>query len=99
MTEIRTRSILGYADRLSAAPGERIAFKASCRGHTHYHAEIVRLASGDLSPAGPGFREELVPTGVAGNYPAGCRRSPPAPTPWCPTGLRCAACPISPSSP
>jgi N,N-dimethylformamidase len=69
MTDIRTRSILGYADRFSVAPGERIAFKASCRGHAHYHADIVRLVSGDLSPAGPGFREELVPTGIAGNYP------------------------------
>jgi N,N-dimethylformamidase len=56
MTEIRTRSILGYADRFSVAPGERIAFKASCRGHAHYYADIVRLVSGDLSPAGPGFR-------------------------------------------
>ncbi len=69
MTDIRTRSILGYADRFSVAPGERIAFKASCRGHAHYRADIVRLVSGDLSPTGPGFREELVPTGIAGNYP------------------------------
>ena len=69
MTEIRSRSILGYADRISVAPGERIAFKASCRGHAHYHADIVRLVSGDLSPSGPGFREELVPTGIAGIYP------------------------------
>ena len=63
------RTILGYADRFSAAPGEKIAFKASCEGHAHYHLEIVRLISGDLSPAGPGFREEVVPSGIAGNYP------------------------------
>ena len=63
------RTILGYADRFSVAPGEKIAFKASCEGHAHYHLEIVRLISGDLSPAGPGFREEVVPSGIAGNYP------------------------------
>ncbi|HEX4573028.1 MAG TPA: N,N-dimethylformamidase beta subunit family domain-containing protein [Dongiaceae bacterium] len=64
-----SRTILGYADRFSVAPGEKIAFKASCEGHAHYHLEIVRLISGDLSPAGPGFREEVVPSGIAGNYP------------------------------
>jgi N,N-dimethylformamidase len=64
-----TRTILGYADRFSVAPGEKIAFKASCEGHAHYHLEIVRLISGDLSPEGPGFREEVVPSGIAGNYP------------------------------
>ena len=64
-----TRTILGYADRFSAAPGERIAFKASCLGHAHYHLEIVRLVGGGIGPAGPGFREEIVPTGIAGNYP------------------------------
>jgi N,N-dimethylformamidase len=64
-----SRTILGYADRLSVATGERIAFKVSCEGHAHYHLEIVRLISGDLNPAGAGFREEVVPTGIAGNYP------------------------------
>ena len=37
-----SRTILGYADRFSVAPGEKIAFKASCHGHAHYHLEIVR---------------------------------------------------------
>ncbi len=65
-----SRTILGYADRFSVAPGERIAFKASCEGHAHYHLEIVRLVSADPSPGGAGFREEVVPSGIAGNYPA-----------------------------
>ena len=64
-----SRTILGYADRFSVAPGEKIAFKASCHGHAHYHLEIVRLISADLNPEGPGFREEVVPRGIAGNYP------------------------------
>ena len=78
------------------APGERIAFKASCAGHAHYHADIVRLVSGDLSPAGPGFREELVPTGIAGIIPAGRRKSPPAPMPWWPIARRSTAFPTFP---
>jgi N,N-dimethylformamidase len=64
-----SRTILGYADRFSVAPGERIELKASCLGHAHYHLEIVRLVGGGVTPGGPGFREEVVPTGIAGNYP------------------------------
>src|SRR5262245_6483004 len=64
-----TRTILGYADRFSVAPGERIALKASCEGHQSFHLEIVRLISADLNPDGAGFREEVVRSGIAGNYP------------------------------
>jgi N,N-dimethylformamidase len=64
-----TRTILGYADRFSAAPGERIAFKTSCQGHAQYHLEIVRFTAGGLDTEGPGFAEQLVPSGIAGNYP------------------------------
>lgn len=67
--DLPSRSILGYADRLSLAPGEKIAFKVSCRDHAHYHLEIVRIISADLNPEGAGFREEVVPSGIAGNYP------------------------------
>jgi N,N-dimethylformamidase len=70
MTALSSRTILGYTDRLSAAPGEHIAFKVSCFGHTTYRAEIVRLASGDLSPTGPGFRETVIPSPIDGTYPA-----------------------------
>jgi N,N-dimethylformamidase len=62
--------IVGYPDRISVAPAETIGFCVSCAaGIDRYAAEIVRLYSGDPDPAGPGHREEPVPTPVAGEYP------------------------------
>ena len=59
--------IIGYADRFSAQPGETIRFMVSCELPA-YRAEIVRLIHGDSNPAGPGFKEEPVPTSVGGGY-------------------------------
>ena len=39
----------------------------SC-GHPAYRADIVRLVHGDPNPAGPGFKEEVIPTPVNGEY-------------------------------
>jgi hypothetical protein len=33
-----------------------------------YSVEIVRLIHGDDNQHGPGFKEEVVPTGIAGSY-------------------------------
>ena len=60
--------IIGYSDRLSVRPGERIRFMVSSR-HQEYRAEIVRLIHGDDNPLGPGFKEEPVATSVDGRYP------------------------------
>lgn len=51
------RELTGYADRLSAAPGDEVAFKVST-DFERYRAEIVRLIHGDEN--GPGFKEHLV---------------------------------------
>jgi N,N-dimethylformamidase len=59
--------IVGYSDRLSVAPGETISFMVSAKVAA-YEAAIVRLIHGDPNPAGPGFKEEVVPTAVAGTY-------------------------------
>ncbi len=59
--------IIGYTDRFSVAPGQTIRFMASCSSPT-YRADIVRLIHGDPRPIGPGFKEELIPTGVSGEY-------------------------------
>ena len=59
--------IVGYSDRLSVGPGERIRFMVSCERPT-YRADIVRLVHGDPNPLGPGFKEERVPTPIDGEY-------------------------------
>jgi N,N-dimethylformamidase len=61
--------ILGYADRLSVAPGEAVRFMVSCSGAERYRAEIVRIVHGDANPAGPGLRLEPVESAVDGEYP------------------------------
>ena len=60
--------LIGYSDKFSAAPGEKLAFKVST-DLARYDVAIVRLIHGDENPAGPGFKEEVVPTPVDGPYP------------------------------
>lgn len=60
--------ILGYADRLSTAPGETVQVMVSCDGVETYKAELVRVIHGDINPAGPGFREEVVPHDLGGPF-------------------------------
>src|SRR5829696_8331769 len=60
--------LVGYADRFSVKPGEEIRFMvSSARGR--YRAELVRLIHGDTNPAGPGFKERLLPSAFGGEYP------------------------------
>ena len=47
--------ILGYADRISAAPGESIKVMVSCEGLDHYDAQLIRVIQGDINPEGPGL--------------------------------------------
>lgn len=61
------REIVGYADRMSVAPGDAIRFMVSSR-HPQYRAELVRLIHGDTDPRGPGFKAEPVEAPFAGNY-------------------------------
>ena len=60
--------ILGYADRVSAAPGETFQVMVSCDGIETYGAELVRVVQGDINPDGPGFREEVVPHELGGPF-------------------------------
>ena len=63
------KKIAGYSDEISVAPGERIRFMVSCEaGVDRYRADIVRLISGDRQPDGPGYRDEVLPTSVSGEY-------------------------------
>lgn len=48
--------LTGYTDRLSAAPGERIAFKISSTAAGPYRASLARVVHADPNPAGPGAK-------------------------------------------
>lgn len=61
--------VVGYSDRLSVEPGQKIDFMVSTFGPQYYRAAIVRLRSGDLHPQGAGFKEQLVTTAIDGEYP------------------------------
>jgi N,N-dimethylformamidase len=60
--------IVGYADRFSVHPGEKIRFMVSSQ-HDSYEAKVVRLIHGDENPDGPGYKDASIPTSVDGDYP------------------------------
>ncbi len=51
-------ALTGYTDRLSAAAGERIAFKVSSQAAGPYRASLARVVHADPNPAGPGVKLE-----------------------------------------
>ncbi|MEU1881949.1 N,N-dimethylformamidase beta subunit family domain-containing protein [Streptosporangium sp. NPDC020072] len=53
--------LLGYADRVSAAPGDRITFMVSAEQVAEYTTELVRVRHTDDNPESPGVRIEQVP--------------------------------------
>jgi len=67
--------IVGYADRLTAQPGDTIAFMVSSAA-PRYRADIVRIIHGDINPKGPGMKETGVDTPVNREY-AGRRQALP----------------------
>ena len=65
------KTIAGYTDRMSAAPGDAIAFKVSVEDDAAtYHADIVRVISTDSHRDGPGMIERPVDAPVNGDHPA-----------------------------
>jgi N,N-dimethylformamidase len=63
------KSILGYSDRFSVAPDQKIAFKISSEKNLPFALQIVRLIHGDTNPSGPGYKDVAVPAVVNGTYP------------------------------
>jgi len=70
--------LIGYLDRFSARPGERLAAKISSQLGGTYHADLVRVRHADPNPAGPGMQliDVAVPwagerPGIAKPIPAG----------------------------
>jgi len=62
--------IIGYTDRLSAAPGDTVAFKISSASKAPYRAKLDRLVSGDPNPESPGMQEVDTPSAFDGEYPS-----------------------------
>jgi N,N-dimethylformamidase len=60
-------AIVGYADRMTAQPGDSIKFMVSSRS-PRYRVDIVRIIHGDLNPRGPGMKETVVDTPANGDY-------------------------------
>ena len=63
-----TTRILGYADPLSMAPGDRLELKLSCTDVERYHLDFVRIVCGDPDPHGPGLQLEPCASAAAGDY-------------------------------
>jgi N,N-dimethylformamidase len=61
--------IVGYPDRYSVAPGEKIAFKISLEEGMHFDARLVRVVHGDANPEGPGLKFRHVKSGADGRHP------------------------------
>jgi N,N-dimethylformamidase len=60
--------LVGYTDRLTVAPGERLSCMVS--SPEPFEARLVRLRHGDTNPAGPGHREVAIQSDLEGIYPA-----------------------------
>ena len=60
--------LIGYVDRFSARPGDRIAVKVSSQLDRPYQADLVRIIHADPNPAGPGIKLEEIPADFAGTY-------------------------------
>lgn len=63
-----TVPLIGYLDRFSGRPGERIEVKVSSRLSAPYRADLVRIVHGDPNPAGPGIKIEEVTDGALGTF-------------------------------
>jgi len=59
--------VIGYADRLTVRPGEKIKFMVSC-DFRNYRADLVRMLHADNNKIGPGLKVVPVETVVTGVY-------------------------------
>lgn len=54
--------LVGYADRLSARPGETLTFHVANATDKPVSAKLVRVICADANPAGPGVQLEAIPS-------------------------------------
>lgn len=67
---MKLAQIRGYCDRPNLRPGETLDFFVSSPRAGAYRTSLVRLIHGDPNPAGPGYKEEVVPGVGVGEYAA-----------------------------
>lgn len=60
--------LIGYTDKFSVHPGQRIGFKVSSHSQQNYRAQLVRVISCDPNPEGPGIIEYPVEHSANGEY-------------------------------
>ena len=68
MTFDYKRRVLGYADRISVQPGDRIGFKISLEEHEAFDFKAVRVVCGVETPAGAPYREVEIETDADGSH-------------------------------
>ena len=61
--------LTGYTDRWSVKPGESIRFMVSSAAGAPFSLRFARHICADPNPAGPGYREVAMPTGLDGEHP------------------------------
>ena len=70
MNDNRYPPLLGYADRLSARPGDVVQVKVSSYLESDFTADLVRIICADPNPEGSGLIEDRVACPFAGRYPS-----------------------------
>lgn len=66
---MQEKTITGYCDPLSVAPGDSLSVMVSCEREAPYEASIVRVVCGDDSKGALGLIEEPVASAADGRYP------------------------------
>ena len=62
--------LVGYADKFSLEPDEKISFKVSSKSTKPYSAKLIKVISGDPNPEGPGLIEEDLEADFNGVHPS-----------------------------
>src|SRR6266852_1133996 len=69
VTAPATPAVIGYADALTARPGDSLSLRISVLDPARrYRAGVVRLLSGETGPRGPGLKEEAIATNIDGEH-------------------------------
>ncbi len=62
--------IIGYINKLSARPGEKLNVMVSSISKQPFNASLIRIRCADPNPSGPGIKEQPIEADFAGQYPS-----------------------------